>query len=84
MLASLYVLTCTDGRFSASTDVCKTGAFGFDAEENFAAAREIKWPDEEFLHFLQFGFSEYTAPCPLVSWFAPLSVSIYKHCTVFE
>lgn len=57
--------------------------FEFNSQEVLDAARKLEWPDAELLHFLQFGFSDYSAHAPPVSWFSTRSVSIYKHWQVF-
>lgn len=56
----------TDGRAKLAVKRARSKEhFGFDAEEILISARKIRWGDLELLHFLQFGFYEYSTNSPL-------------------
>lgn len=58
--------------------------FGFKAEVIKEAAQDIQWEDHELVHSLKYGFYDYSADTPPISWFDPPSASIYKQWATFQ
>lgn len=49
--------------------------FGFEVDTGYEAVKNIFLEDKELLHFLQFGFGDYSAETSSVSWFTLPSIS---------
>lgn len=57
--------------------------WGFNAAALQTTKRAIELIDRKLLNFLTYGGYNYSANTPLVSWFAPHSVSVYRHWGAF-